>query len=83
MPLVTHHRQSAPEVAPVAEPAPAPGNAWDAVPDGAQVGGLDRSGRTDLSGASDDIAAWYPVFLATFLLGLLGLGGLWASHFAL
>jgi hypothetical protein len=37
----------------------------------------------DAANDPDDIAAWYPAFLATFLLALLGLGGFWAWNFAI
>ncbi len=42
-----------------------------------------RSERADPSNDPDDIAAWYPVFLTTLLVGLLGLGGLWIWNFAI
>ncbi len=81
MPLVTDHRRSTPGVAsatwsdPISVSHPEPGPGW--------ADAFDRAEGADPSNDPDDIAAWYPVFLGTFLLGLLGLGGLWVWNFAI
>lgn len=82
MPLVTDRRGSRPEVASAASPDPAGGVSSDARGP-ARADAIDRADGGDPSGDADDIAAWYPVFLATFLLGLLEFDGLWAANFVI
>jgi hypothetical protein len=83
MSLVTDDCRSASETASAAWPVPVPVGVSSNEPGPARVDAIDRADGGDPSDDADDIAAWYPVFLATFLLGLLGLGGLWAANFVI
>ena len=83
MPLLTDHRRATPEVAPETWSDSTLPGVSDAEPRPERAEALGRSEGIDPSDDPDDIAAWYPVFLTTLLLGLLGLGGLWVLNFAI